>query len=99
MKNHFEKCCFDFDVIRSSTQCDRLNCEAKLNTAFTVYYHNVNNENCYCLNCEQLGQYWRCIVEDNASLCPTKCEKCMVCKEVSHIFTELQNSWGFLSKY
>ena len=99
MENHFEKCCFDFDVIRSSTQCDRLNCEAKLNTAFTVYYHNVNNENCYCLNCEQLDQYWRCIVEDNASLCPTKCEKCMVCKEVSHIFTELQNSWGFLSKY
>ena len=99
MENHFEKCCFDFHIIRSSTQCDRLNCEAKLNTAFTVYYHNVNNEYCYCLNCEQLGQYWRCIVQDNASLYPTKCEKCMVCKEVSHIFTEPQNSWVFLSKY
>ena len=95
MDNRFEKCCFDYDVIRSTTQCDWLNFEEKLNPAFTAYYHKNNNEFCYCLNCEQLGQCWRCIVEDNALLCPTNCEKCTVCKETCHIFTELQDSWFF----
>ena len=28
-KNRFEKCCFDYDLIRVTTQCDRLNCEVK----------------------------------------------------------------------
>ena len=95
MKNRFEKCCFDYDVIRSTTQCDRLICEEKLNPAFTAYYHKNNNEFCYCLNREQLGHCLRYIIDDNALLCPTNREKCTVCKETSHIFTELQDSWFF----
>ena len=27
MENRFEKCCFDYDLVRVTTQCDRLNCE------------------------------------------------------------------------
>ena len=98
MENRFEKCCFDFGVIRSSTQCDRLNCEAKYNPAFTVCYHNINNEYCYCLNREQLCQYWRCIVEDNASLCPTKCENARFAKKHC-IFLLSCRIVGLLSKY
>lgn len=85
MESRFEKCCFDFDVIRSYTQCDRLNCEAKHSPVFTVYYHNVDNEYCYCLNREQLGQYWRCIVEDNASYVQLSVKNARFAKK-RHIF-------------
>ena len=42
-----------------------------------------------------MGQYWQCIVENSALLCPSKCEKCEVCKETSHIFTKLKDSCFF----
>ena len=95
MENRFEICCFGYDVIRSTIQCDGLSCEANHNPAFIVYYQKGNNEYCYCLNRNQLGQYWRCFVKNSALLCPSKCEKCEVCKEMSHIYTELQDSWFF----
>ena len=95
MENSFEKFCFDYDIIRSTTQCDWLKCEANHNPVFIVYYQKANNEYCYCLNRNQLGQYWQCIVENSALLCPSKCEEGEVYKETSHIFTELQDSWFF----
>ena len=65
MENRFERCCFDYDLIRSTTQCDRLNCEGNHNPAFDICFHKVNNECCYCLNHQQLAQYWRCYVQKN----------------------------------
>ena len=43
------------------------------------------------VNREQLGQYWRCVVEDRDVFCPDKCDKCNVCKELSDVFSELQD--------
>ena len=52
------KCYHSYDIIRSTTQCDRLNCEVNHNPAFDIFFHKVNNEYCYCLDRQQLGQYW-----------------------------------------
>ena len=62
---------------------------------FNLYYHKNNNEYFYCLNRDQLGQYWQCVVEDRDAFCPDRCEKCNVCKEMADVFTELQNSYFF----
>ena len=96
MENKFEKCCYSYDVIHSTTQCDPLNCEVNHNPAFDILFHEVNNEYCHCLYRQQLGQYWRCVVENHNLLCPRKCDKCNVCKEVSLIFTNLQESDFFI---
>ena len=93
MENKFEKC---YDAIRSTTQCDRLNCEVNHNPAFDILFHKVNNQYCYCLYCQQLGQYWRCVVENHNLLYLRKRDKCNVCKEVSLIFTNLQESYFFI---
>ena len=61
--------------------------------AFAVFYQRANDEYCYCLNRKQLGQYWRCIVEDTNFLCSGRCERCKACKEMSHVFDELQDSY------
>ena len=89
----FEKCCYDFDLVRKTSQCDRINCFANHDPQFSVYYHKNNNQSCFCLNRRQLGQYWRCIINDRDYFCPSSCEQCKVCKEVSHIFSELQNAY------
>ena len=47
------------------------------------------------LNCRQLGQYWHCIINDRDYFCPSSCEQCKICKEVSHIFSELQDAYFF----
>ena len=47
------------------------------------------------LNCRQLGQYWHCIISDRDYFCPSSCEQCKICKEVSHIFSELQDAYFF----
>ena len=91
----FEKCCYDFDLVRKTSQCDRINCFANHDPQFSVYYHKNNNQSCFCLNRRQLGQYWRCIINDRDYFCPSSCEQCKVCKEVSHIFSELQNTYFF----
>ena len=64
--------------------------------AFAVFYQRANNEYCYYLNRKQLGQYWRCIVEDTNFLCSSRCERCKACKEMSHVFVELQDSYFFI---
>ena len=59
-----------------------------------LFYHKVNNEYFYCVNREQLGQYWRCVVEDRDVFCRDRCDKCNICKEMS-VFSELQDSYFF----
>ena len=62
---------------------------------FNLYYHQVNNEYFYCVNRKQLGQYWKCVVEDQDVICPSRCDKCNICNEMTEIFTELQDSYFF----
>ena len=57
----------------------------------------MNNEYLYCVNREQLGQHWRCAVEDRDAFCPEKWDKCSICKEMSNVFSELQDSEFFYS--
>ena len=91
--NRFEKCCHDFDLVRKTSQCDWINCFANHDPHFSVYFHKNNNSSCYCLNHRQLGQYWRCIINDRDYFCSPSCEQCQTCKEVSHIFSELQDAY------
>ena len=65
---------------------------------FNLYYHKNNNEYFYCLNRDQLGQYWQRVVEDRDSFCRSRCDQCNICKEMSDIFTELQDSYFFYPK-
>ena len=53
VENRFEKCCFDFELVRKLPSVIE-------STAlqFSVYYHKNNNSSCHCLNRRQLGQYW-----------------------------------------
>ena len=95
MENRFTKCCFDFDVVGFHSVCDMQGCKGNHHPAFTVYYQKVNDEYCYCLNRKQLGQYWRCVVDNTNFLCPSRCERCKACKEMSHVFSELQDSYFF----
>ena len=74
MENRFTKCCFDFEVVGCHSECNRSKCKRNHDPAFAVFYQRANNEYCYCLNCKQLGQYWRCIVEDANYLCSSRCE-------------------------
>ena len=91
MENRFAKYCFDSEVVGFHYECDRLNCRG--NHAFTLYWQN--NLYFYCLNRKQLGQYYRCIVEDCQWLCPGECKCCSVCKEMSEDFSELQRVYFF----
>ena len=93
MENRFTKCSFDFEVVSFHSECDRSSCKGNQDPAFAVFYQRANNEYCYCLNRKQLGQYWRCIVEDTNFLCLSRCERCKACKEMSHVFTELQDAY------
>ena len=54
MNYYFEKCCFDYELVRKSSQCDRITCQANHDPEFSVYFHKVNNESCYSLNRKQL---------------------------------------------
>ena len=62
---------------------------------FNLYHRKNNSKYFYCLNRNQLQQYWQCVVEDRDSFCPDRCEKCNVCKEMADVFTELQDSYFF----
>ena len=95
MKNCFTKCCFDYEVVGFHSECDIQGCKGNYDPAFTVYYQKVNDEYCYCLNRKQLGQYWRCVVENTNFLCPSRCERCKACKEMPHVFSKLQDSYIF----
>ena len=88
----FEKCCYDFDLVRKTSQCDRINCFANHDPQC---FHKNNSQSCFCLNRRQLGQYWHCIINDRDYFCPLSCEQCKICKEVFHIFSELQDAYFF----
>ena len=49
MENRFEFCCSDFDVVRSTSECDRLTCDGKHNPVFTIFFQKSSNDYCYCL--------------------------------------------------
>ena len=86
-------------MIGTRSECDRLSCEhEKHSLEFDVYYHKVNNEYFYCLNRKQLGQYCQCVTKDRDTSCPERCEKCSICKEMTDIFSGLQDSFLFYPK-
>ena len=49
-----------------------------------------------CVNRQQLGVYWLCVTEDGDSFCLDRCDKCNICKEMSDVFAELQDSYFFI---
>ena len=98
MNYYFEKCCFDYELVRKTSQCERITCQGNHNPEFTVYFHKVNNNSCYCLNRKQLRQYWFCIVQDREKLCPMSCSRCKICKEFTHFFSELTDAYFFTLK-
>ena len=59
-----------------------------------MYYHKNNNETCYCLNRNQLCQYWQCVVKDRGTFCPGHCDSYPICKE-TNAFVELQVAYIF----
>ena len=61
--------------------------------AFKIYCEKPHGFYCYCLNRHQLGQYWRCIVEDCEFVCPSKCRHCSSYRETFHIFVELLETY------
>ena len=95
MDNRFANCCFDYTFIGTHSECDRLSCEGKHNPVFNLYYHKNNNETCYCLNRNQLGQYWQCVVKNRETFCPGHCNSCAICKETNDVFVELQVAYFF----
>ena len=98
MNYYFEKCCFDYELVRKSSQCNRITCQGNHNPEFSVYFYKANNKSCYCLNRKQLRQYWFCIVQDREKFCAMSCSCCKICKEVSHIFSELMGAYFFTPK-
>ena len=95
---YFEKFCFDYELVRKTSECDRITCQGNHDPEFSVYFHKVNNESCYCLNRNQLRQYWCCIVQDREKLCCMSCSRCEICKEVLQVFSELKNAYFFTPK-
>ena len=98
MENRFEKCC-DYDIVRVTTQCDRLNCEIIHDPPFEFFFQKSNDEYCYCLDRNQLNQYWCCVFQNMKLLCPRDCGNCFACEEFSLIYTELQESYFFRANF
>ena len=69
MENRFEICCDDSVLIGTRSECDRLSYEGK-HTELNLFYHKANNEYFYCVNRQQLGEYWRCVIEDGDAFLP-----------------------------
>ena len=95
MENCFSNCCFNFQVVDSHSECDRLNCKGNHSPAFTIYREKPHDFYHYCLNQQQLDQYRICIVEDCKFMCPSECGRCSICCELSHIFVALQEAYFF----
>ena len=93
MENRFLNCCFDFTLVGTRSECDRLSCEGNNDPVFNLYYHNIDKEWCYCLNRNQLGQYWQCVVQDRDTFCPDRCHRCAICKKMNDVFVELQDAY------
>ena len=94
MSHKFEVCCFDSELIGTRKECDRLSCEGK-HTEFNLFYHQNNNKTFYCLSRKGLGEYWRCVVQDQETFCSEKCNACDVRKFLARVFVCLQNSYFF----
>ena len=89
MENRFLLCCHDSLLVGTRSECDRFSCqEGNHSPVFNLYFHKGNNEYFYCINREQLGQYWKCVVEDRDSFCPSRCDQCNICKKMSDVFTD-----------
>ena len=90
MENRFLLCCHDSLLVGTRSECDRFSCpEGNHFPILNMYFHKSNNEYFYCLNREQLGQYWKCVVEHRDSFRPSRCDQCDICNEMSDVFTEL----------
>ena len=63
--------------------------------SFLFIFIKINKRSCYCLNREQLGQYWCCAAKDREWFCPRSCGHCEICKEVTHMFSELKDAHFF----
>ena len=82
MENRFLLCCHDSLLVGTRSECDRFSCqEGNHSPVFNLYFHKGNNEYFYCINREQLGQYWKCVVEDRDSFCPSRCDQCNILKK------------------
>ena len=99
MENRFLNCCFDFILVGTHSDCDRLSCDGNHDPIFDLYYQRTNNEYCYCLNRNQLGQYWQCVAKDRDTFCPSHCDSCTICKEMSDVYVELKDAYFFFSEY
>ena len=98
MENRFLTCCFNSVLIGTRSECDRLSCEhEKHSPDFEVYYHQVNNRYFHCLNRKQLGQYWQCVIKDR-DVKNDRSKKCSICKKMTDVFIELQDSFFFYPK-
>ena len=95
MENRFLNCCFDYTLVGFRSKCDRLSCEGNHDPVFDLYYQRTNNEYCYCLNRNQLGQYWQCVVKDRDTFCPSHCDSCTICKEMRDVYVELKDAYLF----
>ena len=63
--------------------------------SFLFIFIKINKRSCYCLNHEQLGQYWCCAAKDREWFCPRSCGHCEICKEVTRMFSELKDAHFF----
>ena len=80
MENRFLNCCFNFGLVGHHSECDRINCSSNHSPELAVYHEKSIGLHCYCLNRQQLGQYWRCIIDDCRFLCQSQCGRCSICK-------------------
>ena len=96
--NRFENCCFVYTLIGTHSECDRPSCEGQHKPVFNLYYHKINKETCYCLNQDQLGQFWQRAVNDRNKFCPERCEKCHVCNIMHKVLLNYRMLTFFLQR-
>ena len=77
------------------SECDRLSCEGNHDPVFDMHYQRTNNEYRYSMTRNQLGQYWQCVVKDRDTFCPSHCDSCTICKEMSDVYVELKDAYLF----
>ena len=99
MCSKYEVYCFDSQLIGARVECDRLTCEGN-HTAFNLFcrQHYKKKEVFYHVNRKQLGEYWRCVINDRDTFCPEKCYKYSVCNYMSIVYNELQDSYFLYPK-
>ena len=98
MENSFLICCHDSLLIGSRSECDRLQCQGNHDPAFYVFYHKVNNRHFYCLSRNQLGQYWKCVVEDREFFALADVINVVFVKKCLMFFLNCKTVIFFLSK-